>query len=616
MCGIAGIISTQPTDISLSRLKLMSDTLAHRGPDGEGAWINAGHKAGFSHRRLAVIDLSTQSAQPMHYMGRYTITYNGELYNYQQLRTELNKSGFHFHTASDTEVILAAYACYGKECLQHFDGMFAFAIWDEAEQVLFAARDRFGEKPFYYHHHQDRLIFASEMKAIWAAGAPKQLDELMMLHYLSLGTVQHPSDQSITFFTGINTLPPSHHLIFRHGRLTIEKYWDIDKQIENHIEEKNALERLEHLLATAVQSRMISDIPLGCSLSGGLDSSTVLFHMKHSQRHGVKSFSAVFPGFEKDESSMIQHIANQLQAANISCTPTSDELVRDFQKLIYHQEEPFPSSSIYAQYCVFQLAKENGIRVLLDGQGADEVLAGYHRHIHWLLQEKIARFKFGSFIREKKKLQSNDIPFQWQPINYLASYLPSIAATALEKKAFRETYEHADFSVDFISQLRKRFSNSLHKPVVTKLNDILYYDVMKRGLTDLLRFSDRNAMAHGCEARLPFLQHELVEFIFSLPSDFKLHQGYTKYLLRKLMDKKLPDTIVWSKDKVGFEPPQKTWMSSVAMIDFVQESKRTLVNEGILKAAVLDKQPDPRHAHEAANYDWRYLTMAQFIKPL
>jgi asparagine synthase (glutamine-hydrolysing) len=616
MCGIAGIISPLQSDVNHPRLQSMSDALSHRGPDGDGLWISAEKNAGFSHRRLAVIDLSAKASQPMRYQDRYTITYNGELYNYKSLRNELKKAGFHFHTESDTEVVLAAYACYKEKCLGLFDGMFAFAIWDEQEQILFAARDRFGEKPFYYHHEAERFFFASEMKALWAAGVHKNTDLRMLINYLSLGLVQHASDKSQTFFNDISSLPPAHYLKFAGQTLLIEKYWDLDKQICVPMSEEQAKERLSQWLSASVTSRMTSDIPLGCSLSGGIDSATVLYHMQQHQSSAIKSFSAVFPGFEKDETAYIHKTTQHLQTENHTCTPTGEELIADFQKLMYHQEEPIPSSSIYAQFRVFQLARENGVRVLLDGQGADEVLAGYHRYIHWFLQEKIGRFKFGAFRREKKLLRQHGVPFEWDLRNYVAAYFPSHVAIALEKKSFRKTLHHPDFSKDLTAQLKGKEWDGLHKPIITKLNDILYYDVMTKGLEELLRFSDRNAMAHGCEARLPFLQHEMATYIFSLPPDMKIHQGYTKYLLRTAMNQHLPDEIVWRKDKVAFEPPQKMWMESGRMMDFMHESRKTLVSQGLLKAEVLNRKPQSKHAHEFANYDWRYLTAAQLMNPL
>jgi asparagine synthase (glutamine-hydrolysing) len=212
MCGIAGIVSADPRAVTIERLQVMSDALKHRGPQGDGYWINHNNLVGLGHRRLSIIDLSAAGAQPMHYPGQYTITYNGELYNYLELKKELTSKGYAFTSACDTEVVLAAYACYGKECLQHFDGMFAFAIWNETSQTLFCARDRFGEKPFYYTQHNNQFLFASEMKGLWAAGIAKSMHRGMLLNYLTLGFTNDPLDTAKTFYQGIHALPSAHYL--------------------------------------------------------------------------------------------------------------------------------------------------------------------------------------------------------------------------------------------------------------------------------------------------------------------------------------------------------------------------------------------------------------------
>src|SRR5450631_1189277 len=245
MCGINGIISSDRLKITRERLQKMTDALAHRGPDGEGFWINEEGNAGFGHRRLSVIDLSRGAAQPMHYLDRYTIVYNGEIYNYPELKEILGKKGYLFYTQSDTEVILAAYDCFKEECLGYFDGMFAFAIWDETKQSLFAARDRFGEKPFYYSLDEDQLNFASEKKALWAGGLPKEINQPLMLNYLVLGHTQTAADTTITFHKDIFSLPPAHYLLFDLPSFyfQLKSYWDCDKENQNPHPEPDAIEK-------------------------------------------------------------------------------------------------------------------------------------------------------------------------------------------------------------------------------------------------------------------------------------------------------------------------------------------------------------------------------------
>lgn len=633
MCGITGIISVNNYIVNKERIIKMMDAVAHRGPDGEGYWINGSGNVGLGHRRLSIIDLSDAGAQPMNYypgssssatgQPRYTITYNGEVYNYLELKEVLFKFGYRFISQSDTEVILAAYDHWKENCVKFFDGMFSFAIWDHKEKKLFAARDRFGEKPFYYYADKEQFIFGSEMKAIWAAGIEKRTDEKMLLNYLALGYVQSSNNKGQTFFTGIYSLPPGHYLQLYSANLNVQinSYWNIDKDIKIEISSKEAIDKFAELFATSVKRRLRSDVTVGCSLSGGLDSSSiaVMIHELQKKRNGrqpaqkLQTFSAVFPGFKKDETSHIQLITNQFHFKNYQVTPSADGLIKQFETLCYHQEEPFPSSSIYAQYEVYALAKKQGVKVLLDGQGADEVLAGYSKYIQWYLQQMVARGKLGTAYREHSSLQKNKVEFNWNFKNWLAAYLPTHTAIQLEHNEYKKIVRQPDLDKNFVASLQGREWEGIYKPIITKLNDILYFNATQMGLEELLRFADRNSMAHGREVRLPFLSHELVEFVFSLPANFKIHAGFTKWILRKAMERKLPGKLVWRTDKIGFEPPQQAWMQDALLGEYMQEAKRKLVKKGILKSAVLNKKVNPQAAHEADNFNWRYLSAAQVM---
>ena len=622
MCGIAGIISSNTSLVTKEQLTKMTDALAHRGPDGQAQWVNARGNVGLGHRRLSIIDLTAAAAQPMHYLKRYSIVFNGEIYNYIELKEILYKKGYRFQSQSDTEVILAAYDYWKEDCLELFDGMFAFAILDKKEQVIFAARDRFGEKPFYYVTNDKLFAFASEMKAFWAIGIEKKTDEKMLLNYLTLGYVQNANDKEQTFFRNIYSLPPGSFL-----KLTIKSlqyrtyhYWDIEKDTVIKISSNDAIEKCRELFTLSVKRRLRSDVAIGTSLSGGLDSSTILATINNFESN-IKTFSAIFPGFEKDESGYIKTVTNYLSATKSatkqiqqnSIEPSAMGLIKDFTTLCYYQEEPFPSSSIYAQYKVFELAKQHQVKVLLDGQGADETLAGYDKYIHWHLQQLAGKSRFMAAEKEKNQLRKNKLPFKWGIQNYFAAYLPSHAAIYLEQNEYMKTVRQPDINKDFVASLQGREWEGIRKPIITKLNDILYFNTHTLGLEELLRFADRNSMAHGVEVRLPFLNHELVQFIFSLPASFKIHDGWTKWLLRKMMDKKLPDEIVWRKDKVGYEPPQFQWMHNETLQDYVHEAKRKLVNKGILKTTALNKKVIPKAAHETNNFDWRYLCAAQIM---
>lgn len=600
----------------------MTDALAHRGPDGEGMWSNTEGNVHLGHRRLSVIDLSKNAAQPMSFPDRYQVVHNGEIYNYVEIRSFLQNKGYHFTTQSDTEVILAAYDYWKEKCLQQFDGMFAFAIWDEKEQKLFAARDRFGEKPFYYYEDAGNFIFASEMKALWAIGVDKKINNKMLLNYITLGHVQNCIDKEQTFFDDIYSLPPSHYLSYepKGGQLSkITKYWSLNKEMKIEIEAADAIEKFTELFELSVKRRLRSDVAVGTGLSGGLDSSSIAYIISQLQMKSkdtpklYETFSATFPGFEHDESKYIQSVSSALHFANHQTEPAALDLIKDFEKLCYHQEEPFPSSAIFAQYKVFELAKKHDVKVLFDGQGADEILAGYPRYIHWYLQEVLSRNKLGATQIERKAFRRNGQLFRWDIKNIVAAFLPSHAAMHLEKLEYRKTISHPDISEDFLNLLKHQEWVGIHKPIVTKLNDIIHFNITEMGLEELLRFADRNSMAHGREVRLPFLNHELVEFIFSLPSQLKMHEGWTKFLLRRAMDKKLPDEIVWRKEKVGFEPPQKAWMESPALQDYIHEAKKKLANAGILTKAAVTKKIEPLAAHADKNYNWRFLCAAQVI---
>ncbi len=599
----------------------MTDALAHRGPDGEGFWSNDDNTVHLGHRRLSVIDLSGQAAQPMHFANRYRVVYNGEIYNYVEIRSFLINKGYSFSTQSDTEVILAAYDYWKEKCLQHFDGMFAFAIWDERTEKLFAARDRFGEKPFYYYEDTGNFIFASEMKALWAIGVDKKMDNKMLLNYITLGHVQNCIDKEQTFFEDIYSLPAAHYLTYepRANQLSkITRYWSLNKEMKIDIKAADAIEKFTDLFTMSVKRRLRSDVALGTSLSGGLDSSSVAYTIDQLKKNSadkanLQTFSAVFPGFENDESKYIQSVSAGLHIINHQTQPTAADLINDFEKLCYHQEEPFSSSGIFAQYKVFELAKNNDVKVLLDGQGADEILAGYPRYIHWFLQEVLSRNKLGATQIEKKAFRKNNQPFRWDIKNMVAAFLPSHAAMHLEKLEYRKTISHPDINPDFLNQLQHQEWVGIHKPIVTKLNDIIHFNITEMGLEELLRFADRNSMAHGVEVRLPFLNHELVEFVFSLPSQLKMHAGWTKFLLRQTMNKKLPDEIVWRKEKVGFEPPQKNWMNDNNVKEYIFEAKKKLANAGILTKQAVTKKIEPMPAYADKNYDWRYLCAAQVI---
>jgi asparagine synthase (glutamine-hydrolysing) len=321
-------------------------------------------------------------------------------------------------------------------------------------------------------------------------------------------------------------------------------------------------------------------------------------------------YSAVFPGFNKDESIYINELQQQLGLHCFFTTPDADGFIRDFEKLMYHQEQPISSASVYAQYKVFELARLNGSIVLLDGQGADEMLAGYEKYIPVFLRELSLR-KAGNWKKEKNAFEKNEISSHWSSKQMLAAIFPGAAAAMLARRD-RILLKHTNWiTPEFMAA---NAASHIYKPVVEKLNDLLYYNIRQNGLPELLRYADRNAMAHGRETRLPFLNHELVEFVFALPSMLKMRNGWTKWLLRNAMAPYLPSAITWRTKKVAFEPPQKMWMSSTKMKDYLMTAKEKLVKERIARKEILKKKNQPHDAHAADNTDWKILVAAKLIR--
>lgn len=619
MCGIAGILSPDPANITGERLRKMTDAIAHRGPDGEGCWLSPSGLAGLGHRRLSVIDLSPAGDQPMSSLGRYTVIHNGEIYNYRELRSLLQSKGYSFSSRTDTEIIPAAYHLYGPECVQYFDGMFAFALWDEKEKTLFLARDRFGEKPLFFYRDKDQFLFASEMKALWAAGIPKDANHNLLFNFITIGYTQNPADGMETFFNDIKKLPARSWLLYHAltRQMETKAYWDprpaprvgadpsTGPRADNS--EPALLAAFDTLLSDSVNKRLRSDVAIGTSISGGLDSSAVVGYIRRQQEAPptLPTFSAVFPGFEKDESPFINLVTRHFALDNYRTEPTAADFIRDFERLTAHQEEPFQSSSIYAQYRVFGLAASHHTKVLLDGQGADELLAGYPKYYPWYWRE-LYRNNKKALAPELAAARVLGVAEHWSWKNRLASMLPEYAENFRKKNRIASQFSHQDLSRQFARSALSYYEI----PPVTDLNGVLYYNSLMNGMEELLRYADRNSMAHGVEVRLPFLDHHLAEFLFSLPARFKIRDGWTKWLLRVSTERLLPPEIVWRKDKTGYEPPQYRWMTDRTLREYIQEARRSLVKKGILNQAILQKKIQPMDAHAAENYDWRYLVTA------
>jgi asparagine synthase (glutamine-hydrolysing) len=604
MCGIAGIFSGTN---AIQRIEAATACLHHRGPEDTGVYTSNNNNVALGHTRLCIIDCTAAARQPLTYLNRYIIVHNGELYNYLEIKKELESRGYAFVSQSDTEVIVAAYAAYGKDCLQQFDGAFAFAIWDQEDQVLFAARDRFGEKPFYFFYNVDEFLFASEMKALWQAGVPKEVNQKMLYNYLTIGYTSNPFNPPETFYNNIQKLPAASCLTFsmQSRELSIENYWQVNTEVNTDFGEASAVEEFTFLLTESLHKRLRSDVPIGTSLSGGLDSSTIvaLSAQMPSRQYTHQCFTAVFDGFERDERQYAQAVAAEYDLHQHLVTVDATDLVNQMDQLMLHQEEPVGSSSVLAQYKVYEAAKAAGITVLLDGQGADEILAGYHKYYHWYWQELYANNRLATS-GELGTARALGIKETFGFRNKAFALFPHFAASLLQNRKAKKASRQPGLNPGFVNEHKKDLYYSL--PAQLDLNGVLYFNTFVYGLEELLRYADRNSMAHAVEVRLPFLNHRLVEFLFSLPPHFKIHKGWTKWLLRQSMQTLLPEQIVWRRDKVGFEPPQKAWMQHPQVQDKIQEAKRLLVSKDVLSRSVLQQPVIPADANAANNRDWRY----------
>lgn len=511
MCGIAGIVRFNGS-IQLEQLKSMTDSIVHRGPDGEGHWISDKNNIGFGHRRLSIIDLSEGGHQPMHFLERYTITFNGEIYNYIELKKELQAKGYQFNSESDTEVLLALYADKGKSMLSDLDGMFAFAIWDNQEEKLFCARDRFGEKPFFYFKNDDQFVFGSEMKELWAYGIPKQIKDNRIYNYINTGIVETPATIEETYYQGIHKLDAAHTLeVTAKGGIKLNKYWSLDDiQLNIDISFEQAQQKYFELFEESIKYRLRSDVPVGSSLSGGLDSSSIVKMIDNikGENQVQKVFSARFKNFDKDEGEYIDEVVRNCNNVEAYTTwPAEGSILEIIDKVAHHQEEPFGSSSILAQWKVMELAKTNDVTVLIDGQGADEYLAGYMPEYKTYLTQL--------FFENRPLYNDQYVHYQ----NHFGKTHPLDPYTKTETLRMK------------VGRYKKNF---LNQPIeYNTLKDRLKYKLTSSGLKELLRYADRNSMAHSREIRLPFLSHKLIEFVFSLPDEFLLKDGWTKYIHRK-----------------------------------------------------------------------------------
>ncbi len=567
MCAIAGIYNFDNSPVPEDLLHKMINILRHRGPDDEGYYIT--HGIGLGHRRLSIIDLSPAGHQPMcNEDGNIWITYNGEVYNYIELAQELKARGHVFKSVTDTEVIIHAYEEYGEECLQKFNGMFAFAIWDDKKKKLFCARDRFGVKPFYYYSGGRSFHFASEIKAIITDSTiERKPNDRIIYDYLAYGLLDHTED---TFFEGIKSLLPAHYLVIENSEIKIRRYWDLDPtKVKNKVDDEECASKFYELFRDSVRLRLRSDVPVGTCLSGGLDSSSIVCvanDLLKECRAELKqrTFSSCFDHKKYDERVFIESVLKKTGAEMNYTFPKGEDLFDLTQDIIWYQEEPFVSTSIFAQWHVMNLAKERGVKVLLDGQGADELLAGYHFYYYSFFADLIKTLSFTNIIKE--------IIFYSNHHSYSKLNALGIAVFYLSPNSLKNKIKHI---IGKKSWLKSEFirANNKNERAISKykshLNNHLY-QVLAMGLPSLLHYEDRNSMAFSIESRVPFLDYRLVEFMFSLPNNQKINNGITKVVLRNAMKGILPEKVRNRMDKMGFVTPEDIWFRTCAKHEIIE----------------------------------------------
>ncbi len=548
MCGIAGFVDPSLSFESASNtISKMLQSISYRGPDARSEWIEMPVILG--HNRLSILDLSKDGNQPMHF-NETSIVFNGEIYNYIEIREVLKSKGYIFKTQSDTEVVLAAYQEYGTDCVKHFVGMWAFALWDKKKKELFCSRDRFGIKPFYYIAEGLKFYFGSEYKVLKQTSLfSNELNLDQVNRGLQLGWICYRDE---TYFSKIKSLPESCNLIFSEGKIKIEKYWDVNTVNRFNGSESEKTEKFRSLFLDSVKLHMRADVEVGGCLSGGLDSSaiasgvSVLF-----PESKFKTFTIFYEGKnEVDERPWVNEVLKNFpRLDSYTYSPSEKEVVENLGKVIHHAEVPIAGSSPISQFFVMKLAASHKIKVLLDGQGSDEYLAGYMHSFYRLMGGMLRKMNlpdaFGEFFAHSSTQQMGFV-------KGIGTIGKSLLAGVKSEQALYEL-EYGNY-FPFLPN-DKNINFQLDKKPGSQLNNFLYHLVFTTSLPSLLHYEDRNSMAFSIESRVPFLDHRLVEFVFSLEDSDKFKNGLTKSILRKSLSGMIPEAIINRKDKKGFVTP-------------------------------------------------------------
>lgn len=601
MCGITGIIQKSERVNSSEIIVRMNTAIKHRGPDGEGfilaegdniipyyhqqnpgyqrkdlAYIphtilpdNVSFRLAFGHRRLAIIDLSETGHQPMCSADSTKwIVYNGEIYNYIELRDELKKTGRIFSSQSDTEVILQAYEEWGTDCVNHFNGMWAFCIYDKASNTCFASRDRLGVKPFYFVNTNDAFAFASEQKALIASQLiDAKINKKALYNYLINGLLEY---EETNFFDGIHELWPGHNLVYNldSGGVETKLYYKIQSNSKlDQVSEQDLVEKIKTSFEKSVKLRLRSDVEVGTCLSGGIDSSALAVCISENTGRPLHCFTSVFRDQPFNEEKYADIVAKKIDAKYHKIEPSFDEFLKDLDDLVYSQDVPIWSSSTYAQFKVMALAKEHNIKVVLDGQGADELFAGYHHHF---IAKWKNLFKNGSYKEAFREIEAAKKTFA-NPYLFFAkeSIKGRINVNASQMKIF--------FAEDYLKS-GEVLNPSDYKNTV---NEQLLDDIYRTRLKSFLKCEDRCGMWHSVESRTPFSDDvELIDLMFSFDGNKKIQKGISKYLLREAVKDKLPPEIYSRYDKKGFQTPMQDWVKIMKpkIIEELKQSSFDFIN--------------------------------------
>lgn len=568
MCGISGIISKDYKCVKQEKLKQINSIIAHRGPDDEGFYFEKNFA--FGHRRLAILDLSKEGHQPMHYLDNYTITYNGEIYNYLELKEELILDGYSFQSKTDTEVILASYDKWGEECVLKFNGMWAFAIYDKKKEIIFCSRDRFGIKPFYYSNVENEFIFGSEIKQIITFQSDRFANKDVVLDFLLLSREEHNDN---TFFRDVKKLPQSCNLVYSltTNEFEIKKYYNLTiDNIVNSLDETDSINTYRKAFEKAVELRLRADVKVGTCLSGGLDSSAIasvaskLYHKKSDDKFCAITAKSIEE--KTDESHYAKKVVDYADLQWNTICPSTEDFIKNIDEVISTQEEPFGGPSVFMQYFVMKKAKEVGCTVMLDGQGGDETLVGYETYFPYYIAFSIREGKILTAIRTFLKMK-----------NFKITRKRTLLLTAIILAGNKVNYLKKIYKSLKLGNVNLKSKE--HTRVFNSFPEFQMSQIMELNLAKLLKYEDKNSMRHSIETRLPFVDVNVVEAAMSINHAYKVKHGYLKYILRKAIDGKLPHEITWRYNKFGFEAPTDIWINSLKDQMIEEVSNSTILKE-------------------------------------